>query len=400
MGVKNPGKEQERVAHMKTRVGIVASHPVQYCVPWYRALAKEVDLTVFYCHRQTAQGQAKAGYAVEFEWDIPLFEGYKSRWLNNVAKNPGPHFWGCDTPEVKSIIDSGKIDTVITQGWHLKSHWQTHWACWRNDIPIMVWGDSQLQSPRSLLKKIIKKAIYPRLIPKYDAYLVAGERNRDYLLHYGADKAKMFHVPRVVDNQRFTRVDKQVVNKLVKSLELEDWSFIVLFVGRFVRWKRPIDLIKAVAKLRTTGVDAVVLFVGEGRLRKDMEGAASNYNVPVRFSGFVNQSKIPLVYHAADVLTLPSEGENWGVVVNEAMASGIPAVVSDQVGSAPDLIDEGETGFTFPCGDIKALGKKLLTVYKMQQEGNFQEALKRKMEKYSVKQAVAGTLEAIDYVLS
>jgi glycosyltransferase involved in cell wall biosynthesis len=76
--------------------------------------------------------------------------------------------------------------------------------------------------------------------------------------------------------------------------------------------------------------------------------------------GFLNQRRIATAYAAADVLVLPSDGgETWGLVVNEAMACGVPAIVSDQVGCVPDLITDGETGFSFPCAEVAALAERM-----------------------------------------
>jgi len=75
--------------------------------------------------------------------------------------------------------------------------------------------------------------------------------------------------------------------------------------------------------------------------------------------GFLNQREMPRAYAAADALVLPSASETWGMVVNEAMASGLPTFVSSSVGCAPDLITEGETGRTFQVGDAVGLAKLL-----------------------------------------
>ncbi len=81
------------------------------------------------------------------------------------------------------------------------------------------------------------------------------------------------------------------------------------------------------------------------------------------FTGFLNQSQIVDAYVASDVLALPSDaGETWGLVVNEAMACGRPAIVSDLVGCAADLIEEGQTGWVFPFGDWRALSNRLLAI--------------------------------------
>ena len=121
-------------------------------------------------------------------------------------------------------------------------------------------------------------------------------------------------------------------------------------------------------------------------------------NLPVTFAGFLNQSEIPKAYVAADCLVLPSDsGETWGLVVNEAMACGIPAIVSDHVGCGPDLVIEGETGGVFPLGDIDALAHKIAhfasDADRLKAMGK--EAQRRVMTYYSVDRAVEGTLAAI-----
>jgi len=116
------------------------------------------------------------------------------------------------------------------------------------------------------------------------------------------------------------------------------------------------------------------------------------------FAGFKNQSELPACYVAADCLVLPSDGgETWGLVVNEAMACGLPAIVSDAAGCAPDLIDEGETGFTFPVGDTTQLAGRLAVLLEMKQRGHdFGPTLAEKTQIYSVESAVNGTLKAVD----
>jgi glycosyltransferase involved in cell wall biosynthesis len=132
---------------------------------------------------------------------------------------------------------------------------------------------------------------------------------------------------------------------------------VALYVGKLVEKKRPLDLIDAVS--RVPGTHA--LYVGDGPLRGEAERAATGQ--PVTFAGFRNQSAMPEAYAVADVLVLPSDRrETWGLAVNEAMASGLPAIVSDAVGCAPDLIIPGVTGYSYPAGDRRALADALRRV--------------------------------------
>ncbi|NDB75533.1 MAG: glycosyltransferase, partial [Verrucomicrobia bacterium] len=118
--------------------------------------------------------------------------------------------------------------------------------------------------------------------------------------------------------------------------------------------------------------------------------------VPAHFVGFKNQSELPPFYAAADFLVLPSVSETWGLVVNEAMACGLPAIVSETVGCAPDLVTEGETGFTFPTGSEAGLMASLRRCVEQCRAGHdFRPALAARMQVYSVEAAVAGLLQAV-----
>lgn len=119
------------------------------------------------------------------------------------------------------------------------------------------------------------------------------------------------------------------------------------------------NLLHAFAKIAK--LDIFLVFAGDGLLRNDLEAEAKSMGIAdrVRFLGFVNQSGLPDVYTASDIFVLPSEYEPFGLVVNEAMLCGCPAVVSDRVGARFDLVRDGETGYVFPCGDVDALAMVL-----------------------------------------
>src|SRR5208283_2027572 len=100
-----------------------------------------------------------------------------------------------------------------------------------------------------------------------------------------------------------------------------------------------------------------LVFAGEGPLRSELESRAESLGLKVQthFLGFINQSGLPSVYRGSDLLVLPSDYEPFGVVVNEAMLCGCPAIVSDRVGAGGDLISAGQTGHVFPCGNVDDL---------------------------------------------
>jgi glycosyltransferase involved in cell wall biosynthesis len=387
---------------MTVRLGILSTHPIQYYSPWYRALSREpgVELTVYYAHRQTAAGQAAAGFGVAFDWDVPLLDGYAHRFLRNVSRRPNVFgYRGCDTPEIAEVIARERFDAFVVHGWYTRSYWQAMRACWRTGTPLLVRGDSQLATPRGLLRRALKRWYYRRFIPRFDAYLVVGQRARAYYEAYGADPGRMYFVPHFVDNAFFARAAEALRPRraeLRRQWGLSPEAVVFLFAGKFIPKKRPLDFVRAVAAAHRQQPRVEGLMAGDGPLRPAVE-ALTAAGVPVRQCGFLNQSRIAEAYAAADVLVLPSDGgETWGLVVNEAMASGRPALVSDQVGCGPDLVSDGRTGYVFPCGDVGRLAGHMARLAQAPAAvAALGDAARQHVEAYSVGRAVAGTCAAL-----
>jgi glycosyltransferase involved in cell wall biosynthesis len=385
------------------RLAVLTTHPIQYHGAWFRRLAAEpgLDLEVLYCHNATAKEQADAGFGVEFDWDVSLLDGYPHRFLRNVSKQPGiAGFGGLDTPEIKDIIARERFDAVMINGWHYKSAWQAMRACWRTKTPVMVRSDSHLHTERSGLKRAGKWPFYRWFVSRLDACLPVGTWSSDYFLHYGAAPERVMTVPHVIDTDYFQNEAQRL--KSERAALRAQWGFdetavVVLFAGKFIQKKRPLDFVSAIGEARALGANVVGLMVGDGPLRAASEELAETNNLPVTFAGFLNQSEITAAYVAADALVLPSDGaETWGLVVNEAMACGVPCFVSDRVGCGPDLIKTGETGAVFPLGDSKKLGEILAEFARnKEQMGRMRERARQQTENYTLSVAVNRTIAAV-----
>ena len=391
----------------RLRLAIVASHPVQYQAPWFRELAAHTDLTVFFCHAQDRNGQRGAGYSEGFEWDIPLLDGYKSVWLRNVAPQPGVFsFSGCDTPEVGQRLAEGRFDAAIVSGWYLKSYLQAIRACRQQRVPVFLRGDSQLKTARSLLKRVAKAFAYRILLNAVDGHLYVGESNREYLRHYGVPEARLFFVPHLVDDRWFAAQAANARARGAAAAQRAEFALgkdtaVALFVGRLVASKRPLDFVDAVAGAsRDRNIAGVI--AGSGPLESELRERITALGAPVQLVGFVNQSALPALYASAQMLVLPSDAsETWGLVVNEAMACGIPAVVSDAVGCARDVI-EPSTGRTYPVGDVTALAAAICQLADRLERApdEIVQALSAKTAAYSAGAAAERTLTAIEQVLN
>lgn len=138
-----------------------------------------------------------------------------------------------------------------------------------------------------------------------------------------------------------------------------------------------------------------LLVAGAGTLEAECRAEAERLGVRAVWAGFLNQTEIVRAFAAADCLALPSESETWGLAVNEALATGLPCVVSDRVGCAPDLISPGETGEVFQTGDVGALQAAIERVRQRIIAGHLYDAACRaKADEYSFAAATAGLLAA------
>lgn len=389
----------------KKKIAIIATHPIQYQAPWYRALAGscEIDADVFFCHKATPQEQADAGFGVAFDWDTSLLDGYPHRFLRNIAGSPTiASFGGLDVPEIKEIIARAHYDAVLVHGWNYKGAWQAIRACWQTNTPVMVRGDSHLLTYRHPLKKHLKRLVYRRFIPRFDACLAVGELSREYYMYYGAQADRVFIVPHVIDEWTFKSEAARLSERgteLREQWQLEEGATVFLFAGKFIEQKRPLDFVKALEIAVSSGVPIMGLMAGDGPLRRACENYAVENKVPVNFTGFLNQTEITGAYMASDALVMTSEGETWGLVVNEAMSCSRPCVVSDAVGCWPDMILPGETGAVFPKGDVKALGALMIELamdrLRLKIMGD---KAKDRAQQFSVESAVNGLMRAVSAV--
>jgi glycosyltransferase involved in cell wall biosynthesis len=383
------------------RLAIVSTHPIQYHAPWFRGLAVHPDLEVhvYFCHKATPQEQAHAGFGVEFDWDVDLLAGYPHSFLKNIAKPAGHgRFGGFDTPEIGKIIREKKYDAVLVNGWSYKSAWQAIWAAWQSGVKVLVRGDSHLLTKRTTAQRAGKWLVYRRFIPRFDACLAVGKWSREYFLHYGARPERIFSVPHVV-NFDVTKYDADAIRRRFRhALDLNANAITFMFCGKFVPKKRPMDFVAALTRAAERGAAVQGFMVGDGPLRSDCEHFVTATGGPIRFAGFLNQTKISEAYLACDVLVLPSDaGETWGLVVNEAMSCGRACIVSDHVGSGPDMIHPGTTGIIYPLGNVEALAGVIedfaSNAARLRHMGKMASLT---AQRCSVSSAVDGVLQALD----
>lgn len=380
---------------------IVATHPVQYQVPWYRALARRsgVDLTVYFALLPNPEQQG-VGFGVDFAWDVPLLDEYRWEALKNTARAPSLRgFFASRTPGVGEALARARPEAVIVGGWNALPLLQALRACRRLGIPCLVRAESSGLRRRPPWVRTVHR----HLLSRFDACLAIGRSNRDFYLRSGVSAERIFPVPYFVDNERFAAqaarwMPERASIRAGWGIAPEEVCF--LFAGKLVPKKRVLDFLAACGKARRSDPRIRALVVGTGEMDATARGFAARHESGAEFAGFLNQTEISRAYVAADCLVLPSDyGETWGLVVNEAMVHGLPAIVSDRVGCGPDLVVDGETGRIFPFGDVDALGRALLRMSaEDDRRSEMGRAARERVASHSAAQAVDGTLQAVEYV--
>ena len=348
------------------RLGILNSHVIQYFTPLYREMAvgQVIEPIVLFCSREGAEAYLDPGFAnTQIAWDVPLLEGYTHEWLANWSPLQSRRgFFRLINPSVIVKMRALQLDALLVHGHQHATTLIAIAAARMSRIPVLMRSDAQRHvqrgAPQTGLKPAAKAAFLPRLYRLIDAFLSVGSRNRDYYESYGVPPKRIFHAPFSIDNDRFAQpVD---VPSFIAANGLEPDRVTILYAGKFRRIKRVIDLLRAFQVVQLQGLKAQLVLIGDGEERGSLEAYVRENHVSfVTFAGFVNQRSLPQWMHAADLFVLPSEVEPWGLVVNEAMAAGLPIIASTAAGATADLVQDGRTGFRFVPRDVAELSRRL-----------------------------------------
>jgi glycosyltransferase involved in cell wall biosynthesis len=360
------------------RLGVVDFNPIQYHTPLYQLMTRRarVKLDVLFLTDNGHLPVVDPGFSVLVKWDIDLLSGYEHRFLATAGRHSQVRRRAA---HLASWISAH--DAVVIHGY---SHpWMLIAAllCRARRVPYLLRGDSTRQGQATGLRRHLRNAVARTVVSASAAGLAIGRLNEEFYQHYGAPR--IVWAPYSVDDQRFARPSPVSRVELLSRWGLDARKPVILFCGKLSPHKRPLDLCAAVKALPH---QVNTVFVGDGVLAETVRSSLVPGEGVV--TGFVNQSELPIYYHAADIIVLPSEMENWGLVVNEAMAAGVLPVVSDRVGAAPDLA--AGVGEVYPCGDVPALVTALGRALERVMNPGTRNRVKAHVARYGLDRTAAG----------
>jgi len=344
------------------RVALIASHVIQYQAPFFRMLAAQpdLDLTVLFCSRAGAEVYRDADMQTDLRWDLDLLGGYEHEFLRNYGRGEGAA--RLINPGIVPALLFRRFDAVIFfLGWGTITSLLGMAACRMRGTPILLFGDSSFPPPEDTLARKLRGSAMRALVGLTDAFLVSGALNAEYYLHYGADPARFFDVPWAIDNDRFATASTFAPGEREAMRErfgIRPDQLAIVFSAKLLPRKDPMTLLRAVARMQHRD-RAAVIFLGHGELRAEAEQFAREHGVQAHFAGFVNQTELPKHYAMADVFVLPSLDDPRATVINEAMACGLPIILTDRCGPSRDIAQHGDNAFVIAPGAVEALARHL-----------------------------------------
>lgn len=335
----------------RLRIALLTEIPAPFRTPLFNALAAlpEIELRVLFLAARDPKRPHYRLYPEEMRFAWQVLPG---REVSRGGR------WIVFSRGTARRLLRFRPDMVVVGGWNQPAFWSALVAARLLRRPLVAWVESTARDERSgggALERA-KRA----MIARCAGFLVPGRASRDYLVALGVSPTRIAIAPNAVDLSIFgdavAAAKAAGRGELRSRLGVAEGSCVVLSVGRLDPEKGIDVLLDAAASLHAAGSTAAVVIVGGGSREGELRAAAGSN---VRFTGALDRDALVPWYAAADVFVLPSRSEQWGMVLNEAAAAGLPIVATEAAGAAWDLVDDGASGFRIPVGDAASLAQAL-----------------------------------------
>jgi glycosyltransferase involved in cell wall biosynthesis len=335
---------------MRRRLVILTEIISPYRIPLFNALAThaDVDLHVIFLAETDPGLRQWQIYKEEIRFSYQILPSWRKRiGRYNVLLNRG----------VGRALAAAAPDVILCGGYSYVASWQSLIWARSHQVPFFLWSESNLQDQRRGLALV--EFLKAEFLRKCTGFVVPGPAAQEYLC--AGKKIRediIFTAPNAVDNELFATASaaaRRDATAARREFHLPERYF--LFVGRLVREKGVFELLSAYAKLEESMRRQVgLVFVGDGSSRQRLQEQASTISPgSIRFAGFAQREQLAAYYALAEMLILPTYTDTWGLVVNEAMACGLPVILSRAAGCAVDLIREDWNGLLVPPEDVSSL---------------------------------------------
>lgn len=334
---------------MSRRIVVLTEIIAPYRIPVFNALARRpgLDLHVIFLAETDATLRQWRVYRNEICFSHQVLPSWRWRFRKNgFLINRG--LWSALNKVVPHVIICG--------GYNYAASWESLLWARRRQVAFILWSESNHHDARH--RRAWVEFLKGYFLRNCDGFLVPGKASFEYLRSLGSPEERIVTAPNAVDNDLFVTHAKAARDHAAEFREkLKLPARFILFVGRLVPEKGIFDLLEAYAKLDSSLRSEVALvFAGDGVSRAELARQAKRI-LPgtVSFPGFAQREDLAGLYALAEVLVLPTHSDPWGLVVNEAMACGLPIIVSSVAGCAANLVEDGRNGYVVPSRDSEKL---------------------------------------------
>jgi len=381
---------------------VISTHPIQYHAPVYREVQRlGLSLTAIYGSDFSVAGYHDREFDTTFSWSTDLLSGYASIFLSRVSEGGASSPAATSTRGLSEALAQVSPDAVLLTGYWPAFLRQSAMQLTLRRVPTLFRAETADHAKRrGWIRDSARSAVLRLFYERCAALLYIGKRSKDHFERLGASERELFFSPYCVDATVFES-DERARARLREStrseLGIRSDQIAILFSGKLVFRKGPDLLLDAIEQLPAELRERIaVVFLGDGEMRAALAERSSV--AKLSFVGFRNQHELSRYYHAGDLLVLPSRsGETWGLVVNEALLHGLPCVVSEGVGCAPDLVIPGETGEVFAQDSAAGLRDSLVRLLAWNRDGLATRVrCRERVNRYSVGAAAKGIIAAFE----
>ncbi|HUM04671.1 MAG TPA: glycosyltransferase [Terriglobales bacterium] len=337
---------------MKRRIVILTEIIAPYRIPVFNALAArpDADLHVIFLSETDPGLRQWHVYRNEIRFSHEVLRSYRGRVAGfNMLLTRG----------MSSALKKSDPQVIVAGGYNYLAMWEAQRWARKRGVPFLLWSESNVSDARRNFRWV--EAAKRKFIRSGQGYVVPGTSAASYLKTFGVAEDRIFVAPNAVDAEQFLEMSVEARRDPNLRVRLRLPDRYVLYVGRFVRSKGVFDLLDAYATLpKETRQVASLVMVGDGPEREELvrRSRAIDGGETV-FPGFLQRDELPALYALADVLVLPTYSDTWGLVVNEAMACGLPVIVTRAAGCVADMVKHGENGFLTDVGDVPAMSQAM-----------------------------------------
>jgi glycosyltransferase involved in cell wall biosynthesis len=353
-----------------TKVALLTNIPAPYREKMHELVSEYFSglYTVVYCAEKESNRK----------WEVQ-YGNYNKQVLSKINDN-AIH----NNPEIIKSLNKINPDVVIIMGFYPTMLYAYLWTIFKSK-KLIVFTDGTLRSESFLsnIHRIVRKIVFK----KTKAFIGPSKGSAELYRSYGIDKNKFFRTYLSVNNGLF------VSNSSIEK------KYDLMFSGQFIDRKMPFFFIEIAKIMKEHYGKCSVLILGNGELEGEMIDLLTKYNIEYSYPGFISQEDLPSYYAQAKLFLFPTKNDPWGVVVNEAMASGMPVITCDNAGVANDLVIDGYNGFVLPLEE-KVWADTIFEIfdssdkYKMLSDNALQH-----VQIYSFENAAKGIIEAVNSVI-